>query len=502
MLYFEMLRTDADVLLRETVEYTRQERLVTARLLVRLAAVEERELYADAGHATMWDYCLGELGMSDDAAGRRLWAARKCREFPALFDALADGRIALTAVHTLATYLRPETVDELIAAATGRSKSELKDWLACRFPRPAVPTRIEPVRPANEAVALAEDTPALTDDAPAFTNGAPALTNGAPALLLTSEHAAEVPATSEAIGAATVPAANANGHVANSHALARVPVLSSPAEPASSPVPLTRRAHVDPLNADEVKVSFTMPRRVLAKMQHAMDLLGHTIAPHDVAALFERLLDMGTPKLERQKFAATDQPRAPRVRKPGNARTIPADVRRAVWKRDHGRCTFEAANGRRCSCRRGLQFDHEKPVALGGESTVKNVRLLCPKHNQLEAERRLGKELMTRKRAEARQAAAARKDAGRAASEGNAATARASAPARRPRTIAHDPAPDRLPPIKAPHEDQLRATLTAWGHPVSEISIGLCAALRLSPEAGYDARLDAALEALRRRGAA
>ncbi|MEQ1833807.1 MAG: hypothetical protein ABL977_12190, partial [Candidatus Eisenbacteria bacterium] len=295
MLYFEMLRTDADVLLRETIEYTRQERLVTARLLVRLAAVEERDLYAVASYATMWDYCLGELGMSDDAAGRRLWAARKCREFPALFDALADGRIALTAVHTLATYLRPETVDELIAAATGRSKSELKDWLACRFPRPAVPTRIEPLRPANEPAA-----------APIM-SGAPAVTSTAPALLLTSKRPAEALATSEAIAAATVPAAHAIGHVAISHALARVPVLSSPAEPASSPVPLARRAHVDPLNADEVKVSFTMPRRVLAKMQHAMDLLGHTIAPHDVAALFERLLDMGTPKLERQKFAATDQ---------------------------------------------------------------------------------------------------------------------------------------------------------------------------------------------------
>ncbi|MEQ1834387.1 MAG: HNH endonuclease, partial [Candidatus Eisenbacteria bacterium] len=178
----------------------------------------------------------------------------------------------------------------------------------------------------------------------------------------------------------------------------------------------------------------------------------------------------------------------------------------AVWKRDQGRCTFEAANGRRCSCRRGLQFDHRKPVAHGGESTVQNVRLLCPKHNQLEAERRLGKELMTRKRAESRQAAAARKAAATrhaadaVAREGNPAKART--PARAPRTTPHDTARDRLPTIKAPHEDQLRATLTAWGHSVSEISIGLCAALRLPPEAGYDARLDAALEALRRRGAA
>src|SRR5207344_2123841 len=118
MIYAEMLRLDADVLLRETTEFTKQERWVTARLLVRLAAVEKRELYAPCGYSSMWDYCLGELGMSEDAAGRRLWAARKCREFPALFDALADGRINLTAVHTLARHLRPEIVDELVAAAT------------------------------------------------------------------------------------------------------------------------------------------------------------------------------------------------------------------------------------------------------------------------------------------------------------------------------------------------------------------------------------------------
>lgn len=363
MLYMEMLRTDADVLLRETAEYTRQERLVTARLLVRLAAVETRELYAPAGYSTMWDYCLGELGMSDDAAGRRLWAARKCSEFPALFDALADERIHLTAVHTLAPFLRPENVDELIGVAAGCSKPQLKDWLACRFPRPAVPTEIRPIGPSMSM---------------------------SPVMLLNQPSAA----------AHELPTAN---NVASSHALARVPVPSTPLISSETPVPLHHRAHVDPLNADQVKLSFTMPRRVLAKMQHAMALLGSAVAPDDVAALFERLLDMSTPALEKQKFAATDKPRGPRVRKPGNARSVPAHARREVWKRDGGQCTFESATGRRCTCRRGLQFDHVKPVAQGGDATLDNIRLLCPKHNQLEAERRLGKLLMDRKRAEAEQ---------------------------------------------------------------------------------------------------
>ncbi len=364
MLYFEMLRLDADVLLRETSEFTKQERWVTARLLVRLAAVESRGLYAPCGYSSMWEYCLGDLEMSDDAAGRRLWAARKCREFPALFDALTDGRIHLTAIHTLATHLRPDNVDELIAAATGRSKSQLRDWLACRFPRPAVPTEIRPVAaPATSIQPVS----------------APALSAAAVPVI----EIFQAPTTDDGI---------------DSHALARVPVPSTHRNTPTPPVPLRDRAHVDPLNAEQVKLQFTMSRRVLAKMQRAMDLLGLRVPRDDVAALFERLLDMALPTLEKQKFAATDRPRVPRAQPPANARTVPAHVKREVWNRDGGRCTFVSATGRRCEACRGLEFDHMKPVALGGEATTENVRLLCRKHNQLEAERRLGVDLMKSRR--------------------------------------------------------------------------------------------------------
>jgi 5-methylcytosine-specific restriction endonuclease McrA len=159
---------------------------------------------------------------------------------------------------------------------------------------------------------------------------------------------------------------------------------------------------VEPLNAEQVKVQFTMSRQVLAKMQQAQDLLGHQVARHDLAALFERLLDMALPVLEKRKFAATARPRAPRKRTSPNARSIPAHVQREVWKRDAGRCTFVSATGRRCAATRGLEFDHVKPVALGGEATFENVRLLCSKHNQLEARRRLGAEFMKAKRSAAK----------------------------------------------------------------------------------------------------
>ena len=75
MLYHEMLRLDEDVLLRETSACAQRELWATVQLLVRLAAVEERALYAPAGYGSMWDYCLGELDSPrtppDAGCGRR-----------------------------------------------------------------------------------------------------------------------------------------------------------------------------------------------------------------------------------------------------------------------------------------------------------------------------------------------------------------------------------------------------------------------------------------------
>ena len=72
------------------------------------------------------------------------------------------------------------------------------------------------------------------------------------------------------------------------------------------------------------------------------------------------------------------------------SRYIPADVRHAVEKRDLCQCTYVAPDGRRCSEKNNLQFDHLLPHALGGESSVENLRLLCSTHNRLEAERVFG----------------------------------------------------------------------------------------------------------------
>jgi hypothetical protein len=73
------------------------------------------------------------------------------------------------------------------------------------------------------------------------------------------------------------------------------------------------------------------------------------------------------------------------------SRRIPAAVRREVWKRDSGRCSYAGPAGR-CGALRGLEIDHVTPWALGGPSDrATNLRLLCRAHNHSEAERVFGK---------------------------------------------------------------------------------------------------------------
>jgi 5-methylcytosine-specific restriction endonuclease McrA len=81
-------------------------------------------------------FCEEVLHFTEDAAYKGIQAARKAREFPELFEALADGRLNLTAICLLAPHLTLENAAEWIAAATHRRKAEITGWLDRRFPAP------------------------------------------------------------------------------------------------------------------------------------------------------------------------------------------------------------------------------------------------------------------------------------------------------------------------------------------------------------------------------
>jgi hypothetical protein len=140
---------------------------------------------------------------------------------------------------------------------------------------------------------------------------------------------------------------------------------------------------VTPLTPDQYKVQVTLNGETIQKLRRVQDLLRHTIPNGDPAAIFDRALTLLLAYLERTKLGATERPRA--MREPAlGSRRAPAAVRRAVWRRDGGRCAFLGAAGR-CTERGGLEFHHVVPYAAGGEATVETIALRCRAHNRHEA---------------------------------------------------------------------------------------------------------------------
>jgi 5-methylcytosine-specific restriction endonuclease McrA len=174
--------------------------------------------------------------------------------------------------------------------------------------------------------------------------------------------------------------------------------------PQLAPERVAIRARVTPLSSRSYALQATIDPETQDYLRRAQELLGAQVPAGDIAQVLKLALKELVTRLEKQKFAATDRPRVPRVPTATNPRSIPAHIRRAVWKRDQGQCTFESESGHRCPARTGLQFDHVHEVARGGETLASNLRLLCRAHNQYTAERTFGAEFMRHKRIAAAEA--------------------------------------------------------------------------------------------------
>ena len=140
-----------DTLLRDGSAHIARNRWGLADALAHIAEIDARELYLPLGYASMSAFCRGAWRLSDDVAGKYIHAARAARRSPALFVAVAEGRLELCGVLLLAPRLSPENAEELISAATHKTRVEIEQLLADRFPRPNVETRVTPLPADGEA---------------------------------------------------------------------------------------------------------------------------------------------------------------------------------------------------------------------------------------------------------------------------------------------------------------------------------------------------------------
>jgi 5-methylcytosine-specific restriction endonuclease McrA len=324
--------TDRD-LISEVKRLAAMERSATVALIASLAEMDARRLYLGEGCSSLFTYCTRVLHLSEHAAYGRIEAARAARRLPMVLERLERGELTLTNLCLLRPHLTDENCLDLLDAARHASKRDVERVVAGLAPRP---------------------------DAPAIVRKLPA-TSAALTPVVSEKMAVEPPR-------------------------APVPPDSTLLLESSRPSPPTNVAAkrpallLQPLAPGRYKVQFTVGRETHDKLRRAQDLLRHAVPDGDPAEIFDRALTVLLERLERSKPARVHSRPTSRPIAEGS-RHIPASVRRAVWKRDEGRCAFEGTEGR-CEETGFLEFHHLVPFARGGCAAAENIQLRCRAHNQ------------------------------------------------------------------------------------------------------------------------
>jgi hypothetical protein len=373
-----------------------KERAVTIEILLHLNEVERRRLYLSQGYPSLFDYCTRHLGYSSSAAGRRISAARCVRDHPEVLGLLERNEMTLVTVSRAASVLTGENRRDLLGRLRKKSEREVEEVLSTYRPPVAYRDRVKPVSVAVAASPGPRGPGNSGHVCPITPSGGSTTAGGS---------AAGLPGACREKGALL----RASPDPGVSHVL--------PGAPPPAPPRLERR----------LLVQFLASEAFMQKFEKARALLSNRLDENSFEKVFEATIDaflerhsperknarrerrktkrQGGVKLTK-KAKTLDESRREPSKPPADtahnsdaaARRIPAAVRDRVFERDKGRCTFIAKTGERCNATHGLQIDHIVPYARGGKSTPENLRLLCAKHNRLEAERIYGANAIRRYR--------------------------------------------------------------------------------------------------------
>jgi len=418
-----------DELLANTRRLVGKSNQLLAALLVHLAEVEARGVHRARRCASLYTYCIYELRFSEDAAARRSAAARLVKQFPALFEAVADGELHLTGLLMIGPHLTPQKHLEVLSRAKFRTKKELGKLLRELNPLPRVPDCIEPL-----GLSLPR-----TPRAPTWAEFAASL----------CPPVRELPAGERPRDWANDGFESAARGETPSEDRETLPVGPVPADL----LPVTGPQHY--------QMQFSTVEEHVQLIERAKALLARERPGATLGELHLEAMKTFVASLEKRKFAVTERPRkasrpkarpakpeqreptkaprqrvaavvdraepseAPRQRvaavvdrrQPSEAprqrvaldrresfeaprrraRYIPAAERREVYQRDCGRCTYLDERGQRCCETRYLEFHHLQPFARQGAHVASNLTLRCRAHNALAAEQDFGPELMAKK---------------------------------------------------------------------------------------------------------
>jgi hypothetical protein len=333
-----------DELLRRLSELLHTSRRGESVLVAHIGEVDQRKLYAREAAPSMFAYCTDVLHLSEQEAYLRITVARAAREHPVLLAMLADGRLHLTAIARLAPHLTSENRMAVLARAVHKSKRQVEELVAEISPRPDAPATVRKL-----------PEPRIAAAAPASPEPQPP-----------------------------------------------VPAESTPERASPAPAPSAQRpATVEPTAPARYKVQFTASAEFRDKLDRLVALMRRRVPDGNLAAILEEAVTEKLRRLEARRFGRTTSPRpsVPTSDTSGTrSRYVAAAIRRAADARDGGQCAYTGPDGRRCTSRERLEFDHAIAHGRGGDRSVGNIRLMCRTHNLYLAERVYGKEIMARYR--------------------------------------------------------------------------------------------------------
>ncbi len=359
-----------------------QEREATSQVILHLAEIDRRKIYAIEGYSSLFNYCVEKYHYSESAAYRRIQVARLSSQFPDVIQYLKEGKIRLINLCLITPYLNHENKREILSHIVHKSSREVEGFISFHFGKPEAAKDKIRVLPHRKFEIPA--THESTETAQIFTSGA-----GGEKIGRNDKRDSQ---DLEQIGHSEVSQKESQNPLTGSGFLSDTDRLTEePVRNNQVPKSVKRR----------VKIEFQADEEVAELIQRAKEVLRHKYPQGKLEDLvreaFELLLQKKDPERKFKKdgdltendlvgnkttnhgeitnSSQTDQ----------NNRYIPRNITQQIWERDRGRCCYKSPQGKQCSEKGGLELDHIEPWALGGKSNVDNLRLLCHTHNQLRA---------------------------------------------------------------------------------------------------------------------
>ena len=379
-------------LIRQLESLRGKERKVLAGVLRHLIEMEKRRLFLPRGYSSLFEFCTQHLKYSRSAAGRRIAAARTLAKFPSLEEYLLNGEINLYSLSLVSGILTGQNLKQVISGIRNRSTREVEALVAGFRPGRILKDRVRTV-----CVMVPETVNMNAGSAPCAGSKRTAPGTGC---------AGSAPGT---VSARSTPGAGSEKFPNTA--------VKGPETDSLEHVRISRKFKlefaVDPefmkkFNRMKALLSSNYPEGISFE-ELFMLLMDEYIDRHSPegrsARREKRLADRSrkknsNPATESNQVTQSNpvtqsKPAADREGM-NRTRSIPRKVRDEIFLRDGGRCTFEGTDGRRCNSSWNLQIDHIVPFARGGDNSPGNLRLLCGKHNRLEAERVFGSQHMER----------------------------------------------------------------------------------------------------------